>query len=211
MRIPCGSGPNTKRGRPWHGVVSLFVAVFLSAFTLAALGCATPEERHRLLTIFFDDVPPLEADPAEASPKGLAEPDADAPARRRPVKQIVSVHGPVAAKECELCHESRFSREIEKLGADLCWSCHPREDFSGAVLHGPAAAGRCDSCHEPHRSEFPKLLVQPEAEICAYCHVPANFSDLEEHRSTRGENCQDCHDAHAGDVRYMLRREADAS
>jgi predicted CXXCH cytochrome family protein len=211
MRIPHGSGPDTRRERAWGKTAPLLAAALLSAIASAALGCATPEQRHRWLTFFFDDVPPLHIEKSEAPPEVLAADDAVKRSRPPPRKLISSVHGPVADKQCQLCHENRFSRKLNGGAEELCWSCHQRQDFPGTVVHGPVAAGQCIGCHDPHRSEHPQLLVQPAASLCEYCHTPRNFARLDEHRAQQGEDCQHCHDPHASDIRYMLRRDSDAS
>ena len=60
------------------------IAVLALGLAVQSIGCATPEERHRVLTIFFDGVPPLYPE-EEFFPAGeeFAEDDPLRLARRR--------------------------------------------------------------------------------------------------------------------------------
>jgi predicted CXXCH cytochrome family protein len=182
----------------------LAIAALASAQTL---GCATPEQRHRVLTFFFDGVPPLHpeepAQVAESATQPTLSEVTDLP--------MVSVHGPVAQKECEQCHASARSNRLVEPKQDLCWSCHEREDFPGEVVHGPVAAGFCDACHDPHRSKHRFLLVRAQAELCDGCHDQSSFAAIAEHRATNGDDCQRCHDPHAADRQYMLKTDEEPS
>jgi len=174
------------------------------------IGCSTPEERHRILTIFFDGVPPLH--PAEPEPVLEAaepEPSLDAEAEA-PVPSEASIHGPYADKDCEQCHSSRKSNRLKLERPALCWSCHDEEDFAGSVVHGPFAAGYCQGCHDPHRSPNPYLLVRPEADLCKGCHEQYDTEGVAGHRSDDERLCQSCHDPHASDLQYMLKGNEDS-
>jgi predicted CXXCH cytochrome family protein len=176
-----------------------------------SLGCATPEQRHRVLSFFFDGVPPLYPEEPEPTYEERAAGELQQVAEGRPKTRIISIHGPVAKRECDQCHESRFSNKLKAEKQDLCWSCHNREDFPGEVVHGPVAAGFCDACHDPHRSPHRFLLVRDRNEICQNCHDQFTFANLAEHRAAEGGVCQDCHDPHAGGRKYMLKRDAEPS
>ncbi|MDH3519176.1 MAG: cytochrome c3 family protein [Myxococcales bacterium] len=183
------------------------LAALVGALALAGTGCATPEQRHRLLSFFFDGVPPLH--PAEPAPEALA---AGGTAQRGPVVAavIVSVHDPFADKDCDLCHAA-FSNTLREEKQSLCWSCHDVDDFSGDVIHPPVAAGYCVGCHSPHRSQFQHLLLRTEAELCTYCHDSRDLSPGEAHRDVEGEDCRRCHEPHASDAAYLLRQDDSAS
>lgn len=175
-----------------------------------SFGCATAEQRHRVLTFFFDGVPPLASDEPEVVAGDLPELGESQLALAQPVARSVSVHGPVAEKECDECHESAFSNRLRKTDGLLCWSCHDPEDFPGDQRHGPVAGGLCNGCHDPHRSPNPFLLVSKPEEICSHCHNQQTFAAIADHRAEKGSDCQRCHDVHASDRKYMLTDDADS-
>jgi predicted CXXCH cytochrome family protein len=183
------------------------------AATVSSLGCATPEQRHRVLTFFFDGVPPLPSDEPEPEPEP-AEWTEDTALQLADIgedESTYSVHGPVAEKECQECHASSYSNRLTMTGEDLCWSCHDLEDFPGEQVHPPVAGGFCLGCHDPHRSKNPFLLVRSPEEICDHCHDQQTFAAIEDHRAEQGSDCQGCHDVHASDRRYMLKNDEDSS
>ena len=187
------------------------IAALTLGLVVQGVGCATPEERHRLLTIFFDGVPPLY--PEDPEPL-LDEPDDEiAPqvARARGANRIVSVHGPVAEKECDQCHSSRYPNRLKAEKEDLCWTCHDPEDFAGAVVHGPFAAGFCQACHDPHRSKYEYLLLSDKADLCESCHEQYDVAAIPEHSSGEDRLCQSCHDPHAAERKFMLKADEDPS
>jgi predicted CXXCH cytochrome family protein len=210
-----GIGPDPRgrrqRTRPSRWLVWTLAVALASAAGVQGLGCATPEQRHRVLTFFFDDVPPLYPVDIATTPEELADLGDELPGGSKPPAWIVSVHGPVSKRECDLCHASRYSNRLNQKAEEICWDCHEPEDFPGQVVHGPVASGNCNGCHDPHRSEYPNLLVRAEAELCEHCHDEQSFARLEEHRATDGEDCQRCHDPHAADGEYMLKRDEEAS
>jgi predicted CXXCH cytochrome family protein len=177
---------------------------------LQGIGCATPEERHRILTIFFDGVPPLYPEEPELA---LEDPEAGGTPQvksKRDVNPIVSVHGPYAEKACDECHSSRYSNRLIAEKEKLCWTCHDPEDFAGAVVHGPFAAGFCLGCHEPHRSKHEYLLVSDRADLCEGCHKQYDVAVIPEHNSGEDRLCQSCHDPHASERKFMLKRNEDS-
>jgi predicted CXXCH cytochrome family protein len=184
------------------------IAVLALGLAVQSIGCATPEERHRVLTIFFDGVPPLYPE-EEFFPAGeeFAEDDPLRPARRRGAKPILSVHGPVAKKACEECHSGRFSNRLKAKREDLCWNCHDPENFTGQVIHGPVAAGYCQGCHDPHKSVNKFLLISEAADLCEGCHEQYDTVAVVEHRDIEAVPCQSCHDPHAAELKYMLKRD----
>lgn len=191
--------------------MSLALIAVAAVVAAHSLGCATAEQRHRMLVLFFDGVPPLAPQvPVPPSDEPAEAVRAGGRPRPEPVA-IVSVHGPVAAKECEQCHSGSRSKRLLEPKQDLCWSCHDRKDFPGEFVHGPVAAGYCDACHNPHRSPNAHLLVRKETELCVGCHDTGSDPKLLEHRTENGDDCQRCHDPHAADREYMLKRDAEPS
>jgi predicted CXXCH cytochrome family protein len=187
----------------------MMVAVAVGA-AVQVLGCATPEQRHRVLTFFFDGVPPLYPEEPETM---LGEPvDGQEPQSlpSRPTVSDASVHPPVQERECGGCHETDRSNRLKAKKEDLCWICHEREDFVGNVVHGPVASGYCLGCHDPHRSDHPFLLMRSPADLCENCHDAFNFESLPEHRLEQGDDCKSCHDPHAAGREYMLKSDEES-
>jgi predicted CXXCH cytochrome family protein len=168
-------------------------------------GCfSSPEQKYRVLSFFFDDVPPPGAATAlrlPADPSALEPPTEDV---EGPSLFWVT-HEPYAQKKCLSCHESKFSPE--KLQAELpelCWTCHEEADLPGKVMHGPVAGGFCLACHDPHRTRHPFMLLESRSNICVQCHDQHTF-EIEQHREEKGGDCLRCHNPHASDREYLLR------
>jgi predicted CXXCH cytochrome family protein len=169
-----------------------------------AIGCATPEERYRTLSIFFDDVPLPESmrpppEPEEPSP---ATETATAPSKRPTFEWVT--HDP----ECDECHTSEETRLPYAEPPTLCWDCHDEADYVDEVLHGPFAAGACLQCHSPHKSRYASLLLGPPADLCERCHDATTFPELEQHQTAHGEDCIECHNPHSAPENYMLQERA---
>jgi len=104
------------------------------------------------------------------------------------------VHAPVAAKECDSCHEAvdedAHKYKLVSEESKLCVDCHDavgeslEEDGSSRSRHHPAAAGECTSCHDPHGSVVARLLKE------AYPSDPYGAFD-----EKRYELCFECHEA----------------
>jgi predicted CXXCH cytochrome family protein len=188
----------------------MLVAVAVGA-AVQSLGCATPEQRHRVLTFFFDGVPPLYPEEAEPMPGEPVDGQEQQLAQVRSTASDASVHGPVAERECDGCHLTEGSNRLRAEREDLCWSCHDQEDFFGEVVHGPVASGYCVGCHDPHRSDHPTLLMRAPADLCEHCHDEHNFEDLPDHRVEQGDDCQSCHDPHTASRKYMLKSDEESS
>jgi predicted CXXCH cytochrome family protein len=164
-----------------------------------------------VLTLFFDGVPPLYSEQPEPMADELVDGQEQRLAKVRPTASDISVHGPVAKRECNGCHAAEYSNRLKAEGEDLCWTCHEQEDFGGEVVHGPVAAGYCGGCHDPHRSAYASLLMRPLADLCEHCHNELNFESLLDHRVEQGDDCQRCHDPHAAGRKYMLRSDEEYS
>lgn len=169
-----------------------------------AIGCATPEERYRTLSFFFDDVPlPESMRAASASDvPTLAQETAPAVAQRLEVVWVIHDPG------CDECHTSKETQLPYARPPDLCWDCHDAQDFTDAVPHGPFAAGACLQCHNPHKSRHASLLIEAPADLCASCHDATTFPELEQHQAIQGQDCIECHNPHAAPARYMLQERA---
>lgn len=171
-------------------------AVAMCALALLPMACSGPRG-HRILTFFFDGVPPL------GGPAG-------AEAGRRPGETLApsgailaSEHGPYAAKLCDGCHEPGRGNALLVPADQLCGRCHAL-DLGKKFVHGPLNAGGCLLCHDPHSSGHPYLLVAESGAFCLRCHERRSLRPVEGHGST-DEACTTCHEAHMSDRPYLLR------
>jgi predicted CXXCH cytochrome family protein len=168
------------------------------------IGCATPEERYRTLSLFFDDVPL----PESMRPAPVVEEDPLGKKLRPPVPKAPTLEWVVHEPKCEECHPSSRATQLPYASApQLCWDCHRQEKFAGKFLHGPFAAGACQQCHSPHKSQHRSLLLDPPEEICEGCHDLTTFAALEQHRAEQGEDCLQCHSPHSAPEDYLLKAE----
>jgi len=169
-------------------------AVALCALALLAAACSGAAG-HRVLTFFFDGVPPLGAQEGSARRPGDAS-AAAAPAR-------VVEHGPYAAKLCSGCHEPGRGNVLVLPAAQLCGRCHTL-GAGKKFVHGPLNAGGCLVCHDPHASPNPFLLVAASGESCLRCHERRSLRAVEGHGEGGGP-CTACHEAHMSDRPYLLK------
>lgn len=161
----------------------------------ASIGCS-PARRHKVLTIFFDGVPPPRSAEA-AAPAAAVEPAV----RLRSVQQ--GTHGPYAARLCQSCHDASARNALVAPAEELCFRCHelPR---AKKYVHGPLASGGCVGCHDPHSSGYRYLLVSESDGFCFKCHDRASVTRGKSHEGV-GERCTTCHDAHMSDREYLLK------
>jgi predicted CXXCH cytochrome family protein len=166
------------------------------ALLLAAVcfGCSATT-RHKVLTIFFDGVPPLEA----------AGPEQPGAASSLSAGRLLArgEHGPYAAKLCGACHEAAATNALVAPREQLCFRCHALR-LDKKYVHGPIASGGCLVCHDAHRSPNAHLLVSDSDSFCFYCHAPRNVESIEGHEGVTG-GCTECHDPHASDQQHLLR------
>lgn len=151
--------------------------------------------RNRVLTFFFDGVPPPVAAP-EAQPGSGPE-----AAAGRPIRSYE--HGPYAARLCSACHEAAATNALVAPRDQLCFRCHELQ-LDRKHVHGPIASGGCLVCHDPHRSSYAGLLVSGSDGFCFYCHDARNVEAIEGHEGMAG-GCTECHDAHSSEQQYLLR------
>jgi predicted CXXCH cytochrome family protein len=174
------------RARHAAAAIALLVGV--------ALGCSSADRRYRVLSFFFDGVPPPPVAPAPVvSTEG-------APTARA---AGFFEHGPYAAKQCGACHEAGAMNTLVAAGDELCFRCHALR-LEKRYVHGPLASGGCMACHQPHTSPYRYLLVSASDSFCLRCHDRAGLVRIEGHLG-EAENCTSCHDAHMSDKRYLLR------
>ncbi len=154
--------------------------------------------RHRVLTFFFDGVPPLKL-PGEVEAKPAAA--AAVPAQAGPAQYFE--HGPYAAKLCNGCHEEGAGNALVLPRDQLCFRCHDLK-LDRKYVHGPIASGGCLVCHDPHSSQYPHLLVSESDGFCFTCHDRESVAKNAAHADLR-EQCTTCHDAHMSDRKYLLK------
>jgi predicted CXXCH cytochrome family protein len=171
-----------------------------------ATGCATPEDRYRTLSFFFDGVPL----PASMRPPPPVE-------EASLVPSVLAIRAGLGTSkwvkhepECKECHASKYTAFPDVDPPELCWECHYKENFVGKVAHGPFAAGACTQCHNPHKSQHGSLLVDSVPTLCLNCHDYESFPELEQHQVVEGDRCVDCHNPHTGPKAYMLKADVDA-
>lgn len=117
-----------------------------------------------------------------------------------------SVH-PAVAMGCTSCHANVNAADIpHKMpatpakgltaeGADLCYQCHSKDNFTGKSTHMPVTGGMCTSCHSPHSSQHNKLLLSEF--VCFDCHDKQSFSGMKfVHAPVAAGMCVSCHMPH---------------
>lgn len=186
----------------------LGIGAFLSVVALCTFisGGCDDVERHRLLTRFFDGVPPLggEVEVVASDPNAIYQ-------RRVRPEVVWYIHEP--QKDCARCHGNReqrsFSREVQMANTvpELCYECHEgMKDLEGRV-HGPVAVSECLMCHDPHKSQNEHLLKKAVPEICFQCHNPQAIAQIENHEQEHYAKCLDCHTGHTSDRKYLLKKD----
>jgi len=173
-------------------------AAVAGACALAALSLAcSSTTRHKVLTFFFDGVPPLQtAEAAPGAPSG-------APAAAGVPREVPRDHGPYAARLCGACHLAQATNALIAPRDQICFRCHEIA-LNRKYVHGPIASGGCLVCHDPHASGNRALLVSGSDRFCFHCHDRDVVHGIAGHEGLE-EGCTDCHDAHASDERFLLR------
>jgi predicted CXXCH cytochrome family protein len=168
-------------------------ALLVSLVAGLSLACDATS-RHKVLTYFFDGVPPLEIPGAEPAPGAVT------PASR-PIS--FQEHGPYAAKQCTACHNQDAGNALVAPPNQLCGHCHALQ-LDKPYIHGPLASGDCLVCHDPHSSPYRPLLVSQSDSFCFQCHDRNDISNSPEHANLE-ETCTTCHDAHMSNRKYLLK------
>ena len=171
------------------------VVAYASVLAVLSTGC-NPTTRYRVLSLFFDGVPPPKAAEPEAEQSVVAK-----SAQSQPVEY--REHGPYAARLCNACHDPNAFNALVLPREQLCLQCHDLK-LNKKYIHGPLASGGCLACHDPHSSQYRYLLVSASDTFCFYCHNRDTIAKVSAHRGVQGQ-CTDCHDAHESDKRYLLK------
>ena len=189
------------------------LAVGLMLFTaLPALGC-NPITRYRVLSFFFDGVPPPAGMQGEQPAQVAADPGAEPeplilPAEREPAVAMTPVrssHAPYVDRLCFECHADG-GYQTPSGGQDMCRKCHaPYFEFEAYDwAHGPVAAGDCSFCHSAHISEHVSLLTASVPDLCLRCHDADLTMAQPYHLAATAQPCSSCHDPHAAGNQYLL-------
>jgi predicted CXXCH cytochrome family protein len=185
-------------------LVGLTLLVFVGVFIVSC----NEIEHHKMLTFFFEGVPPLYQDQLSEE---LVDSGSGQFLQRRS-KQVWYVHQP--RKDCTLCHDksrqSLFSSQtyLIKPIPELCYECHADYTTSASYVHGPVAVGQCLLCHNPHRSRIEHLLKEHEPKLCYICHNADMINSIPAHLTEQKFNCTDCHNSHTSSVKYLLKEES---
>ena len=177
------------------------------------VGCQS-EAGYKVLTFFFEGVPPPGSSKRVRQARKAAKPvtytQEEVAARilaARLAKQKFGVkHEP--ARDCSNCHQGSLGsglRELRKPLPDLCYKCHENYESSRENLHGPVVVGECLFCHESHSSSYVKLQTAPQPDLCYKCHTRKDVALTDIHKDVLGSICTDCHDPHTGSSKKILR------
>lgn len=74
------------------------------------------------------------------------------------------VHGPVAVRECLVCHlphDSPYKKLLKKKCNALCLDCHKIENTPEAKKHFTSKKGECVECHDPHSTDSKFFIKKP--------------------------------------------------
>lgn len=187
----------------WHRLVVFgqVRTLFLSAAVLVCvlglsllIGC-DKVERHKMLTIFFDGVPPLD----------MEHLDPNSPEYAEQVKKLEAVskasrHG--SGKDCKHCHEGGI---LNKPIPELCYTCHDNYSKHNIYVHAPVLVGDCLFCHRAHESSNPVLLKNKIPDLCYKCHDRKAVVLIENHDNEKYNLCSGCHSSHATSNRFLLK------
>jgi len=162
-------------------------------------------ERHKVLTLFFDGVPPLgqaehQQESVDLASKWFA---------KRVSRSDWYIHEPL--NNCATCHGERKQRSFSRSSLltsplpELCYNCHTNYTVSSPFIHGPVAVGQCLFCHNPHKSKIEHLLKEPEPKVCYQCHDKNVIESIPGHSTELSSGCTNCHSAHASSTKYLLK------
>ena len=190
------------KAKTWFFIIPIFAVISLQ------ISC-DPANRYKVLTFFFDGVPPLGEPGVDIAPGELLIQDTD-------VEGVVgdlslgqagaSRHK--AARDCRRCHEdgTRWSRkQLHNPLPQLCYECHTDYNVVRGYVHGPVVVGACVFCHDPHESKYVRLQIAPQPELCYQCHDIDDISSLVDHQDKLEGVCTECHDPHVSSEKMLLK------
>ena len=183
-----------------------FLVIFIT-------GC-NKVDRHKILSFFFDGVPPLEAKTEVREDVAAVDVNEQAvPIKAQGgAKQRRTVHGP--NRECTQCHKKQEKAgrwgmtKLEKDVPEMCYDCHKNymvSELEGQYVHGPVAIGECSFCHDPHDSRFDFLLNESIPQLCYRCHEQRRIELISAHDEDTISRCNLCHEAHSSSKKKLLK------
>ena len=204
-----------------------FIHLILVTILIAMVSGCDKQGRHKVLTVFFTGVPPLEEEKNTVVEKDKT-PQTEEKAAPPPT---LYRHPLTASRQCNLCHQSTanfnmfgggrqqpvpFRKGMASPGPlvrprqELCIGCHKDKSAAEALarglrLHPISAKGDCTACHDPHQSTNPDTLLEPPRQICIPCHKDPKIMALAAHKEP-GE-CLTCHNPHLGKDRKLLTKD----
>lgn len=172
--------------------------VFLCASVMFFLLGCDKAERHKVLTFFFDGVPPLAIEYLDPnSPEYMAQ-----------VKEFEAVSRSSrhqTGKDCKHCHDDGVLKiPIPK----LCYTCHDDYTEQNIHVHAPVIVGDCLFCHKPHESSKPFLLKDDVPGLCYSCHDRRAVALIDGHSNAEYNSCLGCHTGHGSNVRGLLKSDS---
>lgn len=175
--------------------------VLVGTSTLFLLGCGSPQQRYKTLSVFFDGVPNPDApkkgqklEPGQVFTGGT---------------RIVSQHKPYLDNRCAECHQTTTG-DIQEfdLAYNACVKCHKKVDSEHPLMHGPVARDQCKWCHAPHQSTEPYLLKDTPIKVCTQCHDKQLLGNNPPEHTDGTTSCLSCHFGHGGTARYFIKSAA---
>jgi len=213
--------PGRLRNHPPHPARGLLLTVAVAVTgSLLLIGC-NEGTRYRVLSFFFDGVPPppgvtvpktiigpwgVELGPDDPRAQKYLRSAASRPAGLQTSQPVWFQHTPYRKRRCEECHSEGSSYETIP-AAKTCRKCHQpyRELQADDWAHGPVALGRCDLCHVvSHKSKHRGLLTKAVPELCLDCHDRTETLSRPYHAVASGQACSQCHDPHLAGNRLLL-------
>ncbi len=211
-------------------ILTLIAAIFIAFFMLQGCDQMT---KHRVLSFFFDGVPPIQKTkkttdtPPEIKPTDRKEFNTAAKRNtqdqtKAPVELSPTTvqHPPYAVKMCYGCHQTTKRTIAAPVGFTLldkklriCLRCHDymsQEDLGKtfAWVHAPVQFGACLECHHPHETANPYMLqIWPIQKLCFKCHNENRLLKTVIHEEIDDTACTECHDPHGSQARFMLKTE----
>ncbi|KKL17633.1 hypothetical protein LCGC14_2483600 [marine sediment metagenome] len=167
-------------------------------------GCHA-KARYRVLSFFFDGVPPPGQKRKSGGPGTPGQPRSPGAGPAQPI--IASYHKPYGdSVKCANCHDANAPMKTRETTLKACRRCHAphfQRDPSDWV-HGPVAVDDCLFCHKGHESEYRSLLTAAPRELCLRCHDAGALLGRPYHRDLGKQTCSTCHDPHFAGNRLLL-------
>jgi predicted CXXCH cytochrome family protein len=171
----------------------------LTMVIVAALTGCSATGSYRVLSFFFDGVPPKNTTVKETS-STIKDTTVAAANANESAKKPTTIHPPYAENQCNVCHNNgKFAMDQPA----LCYQCHADFATKYTFVHGPVAGGYCTDCHDPHNGNA-KLLTRSGQDLCLLCHVKEDILKNEAHGDIGTTACTDCHNPHGGQDHYLF-------